>query len=298
MYFVINRRLIAEICGSADIAAPYRTKTGPVKPEDLEIRMRRLESFRSWRLRSDTWTIIRLDGRSFSKFTGERFEKPFDGRFRDLMITAAKEVFTSLNGIYAYIFSDEISVLFPPSWCLFGRRAEKIISVSAGLAAAAFTNACGEKALFDSRIWLGENTVDVTDYFQLRQWNAGRCALHSWCYWTLRKSGEGLHEANEKLRKKDAAFQRELLRGAGIDFNNIPIWQTRGMAIYMENYQKEGYNPLTRESVSAMRKRIKTDLELPVGRNYRLFVERMLQSCISQETGTIMIDPFHSDGRL
>jgi tRNA(His) guanylyltransferase len=128
-------------------------------------------------------------GRGFGRFTAARFEKPFDPRLRDLMCVAARALLINFNALYAYTMSDEISLLLPPRWDLFGRVVEKIVSISFGLASAAFTQAYGEPAHFDIRIWLGVNEEAVIDYFRWRQSDAGRNALHSWCYWTLRKSG-------------------------------------------------------------------------------------------------------------
>jgi hypothetical protein len=48
---------------------------------------------------------------------------------------------------------------------LFGRGVEKIVSISTGIASAAFTHAAGEPAHFDSRVWIGTSTTDVVDYF-------------------------------------------------------------------------------------------------------------------------------------
>jgi tRNA(His) 5'-end guanylyltransferase len=67
---------------------------------------------------------------------------------------------------------------------------EKLVSISAGLASAAFTHASGEVVCFDSRVWVGAGTEDVADYFAWRQADAAQCALNGWCYWTLRNSGE------------------------------------------------------------------------------------------------------------
>jgi tRNA(His) 5'-end guanylyltransferase len=39
-----------------------------------------------------------MDGRGFSRFTERRFDKPFDVRFSDLMVTTAHAVLTELGG--------------------------------------------------------------------------------------------------------------------------------------------------------------------------------------------------------
>ena len=129
--------------------------------------MRSLEWFHGVRVLPGLWLIIRLDGRAFGRFTGTRFEEPFDRRMCDLICRATQTLFTDFNGLYAYTMSDEISLLLPRNWDILGRVVEKVISVSAGFASAAFTEACGASAHFDSRIWLGVNEKAIIDYFPL-----------------------------------------------------------------------------------------------------------------------------------
>ena len=52
--------------------------------------MRSLEYFRSQRMLTDVWAVIRVDGREFGRLTEGRFAKPFDVRFRDLMVETAR----------------------------------------------------------------------------------------------------------------------------------------------------------------------------------------------------------------
>lgn len=80
---------------------------------DFEAQMRALEHFHSLRVLPGAWTVIRVAGRSFSRFTETGFEKPFDIRFHDHMVKTATALLEELHGLYAYTESDEISVLFP-----------------------------------------------------------------------------------------------------------------------------------------------------------------------------------------
>jgi hypothetical protein len=82
----------------------------------MDSRMRELEYFHQIQLFPGAWTIVRVDGRTFSRFTAQRFEKPYDANFRDLMVFTSKALLEDLQGIYACTHSDEISVLFPPGW--------------------------------------------------------------------------------------------------------------------------------------------------------------------------------------
>jgi tRNA(His) 5'-end guanylyltransferase len=153
-----------------------------MKHDDLDAQMRQLEYFHSLRFLPGAWIVLRLDGHGFSRFTEERFDKPFDLRLHDFMVQTARTLLETLQGLFAYTESDEISVLLPRAWDLYDRELEKIVSLSAGLASAEFTRACGEMAYFDSRAWLGVSDEQVVDYFRWRQADATRCALSGWCY--------------------------------------------------------------------------------------------------------------------
>jgi tRNA(His) guanylyltransferase len=222
--------------------------------------------------------VIRVDGRSFTRFTSTKFEKPFDMRFRDAMVNAVQALVKEMHGIYAYTESDEISVLFRSDWTLFDRELEKIISISASLASSAFTLAIGEAVQFDSWVWVGINRSLVVDYFRWRQADAARCALNGWCYWTLRKTGESITKATSMLEHASVAFKNELLFQHGINFNELPLWQRRGIGLYWETFAKEGYDPIKKERVTASRRRIKADLELPMKDEYSRFMRHLMKA--------------------
>jgi tRNA(His) 5'-end guanylyltransferase len=242
----------------------------------FEARMREGEVFHSLRAPPGMWIVIRVDGRSFSRLTEERYEKPFDPAFHGCMTTAATGLIEELQLPYAYTESDEISVVAPPSWSLFDREVEKLASVSAGIASAAFTHAAGQPAHFDGRVWLGASLADVVDYFRWRQADAARCCLNGWCYWKLRQAGASMEEATARLKGISRSEKNELLFQHGINFNDVPLWQRRGTGVYWESFEKDGYNPLRQERVTVTRRRIKLDRELPMKEEYSQLLRSLL----------------------
>lgn len=148
-----------------------------MKFDDLDAKMRRGEYFHGLRIPDGVWPVLRLDGRSFSKFTAARFEKPFDERFHSLMLKVTTELVRQLGGLYGYTESDEISILLPQAWDMFDREVEKAVSVSASIAASTFTHLLGEAVQFDCRVWFDGRLLEVTEYFA---WRQGDCCA-TWC---------------------------------------------------------------------------------------------------------------------
>jgi tRNA(His) 5'-end guanylyltransferase len=244
--------------------------------DEFEAAQRAREYFHGLTVLPGAWTVLRLDGRGFSRLTDEHFDKPFDQRFSDLMVTTAQALLTELGARYAYTESDEISLLLDPGSDLFGRRVEKLVSVSAGLASATFTQAAGQPAHFDSRLWLGVGVGEVVDYFSWRQADAARCALNGWCYWTLRKAGRSRQQATGVLDRSTTSDKNELLFEHGINFNDLAAWQRRGIGLWWEEYQRPGFDPVRKVEVVATRRRVAVERELPMKEAYRGFVERLV----------------------
>ncbi|QEH36326.1 tRNAHis guanylyltransferase [Aquisphaera giovannonii] len=255
-----------------------------MRPPDFEARMRAGECFHDVRMLPAAWAVLRLDGHGFTRFTGRRYEKPFDAAFHDQMIAAAGRLLERFQGLYAYTESDEISILLPRGWDLFDRELEKAASLSASLAGSVFSIACGEPVQFDSRVWLGARDEDVVDYFRWRQADATRCALNGWSYWTLRKAGRNAAEATAALHGKPVGFKHDLLRAHGIYFNDLPLWQRRGTGLYWERFAKEGFDPIRGVAVSTIRRRLKVDRELPMKREYGLLVGRLMDGAGSGDS--------------
>lgn len=166
-----------------------------------------------------TYTIIRLDGKSFHTFT-KSFEKPFDPDIIDAMdITALGLCERIMGAQFAYTQSDEISILLTDfakedtsAW--YDGNIQKIVSVSASMATGLFNRLFYDMTLanFDSRAFTIPDPIEVENYFIWRQKDAERNSL------------QGLAQANfshkELLNKKHADIH-EMLHSKGINWADL-----------------------------------------------------------------------------
>jgi tRNA(His) guanylyltransferase len=248
--------------------------------DELDARMRVFETAHDYCVLPGLWMVARIDGRGFTRLTREvhEFEAPFDVRFRDLMVSTAEHLMScGFRMIYGCTHSDEISLLFNRDEKVFNRKLRKYDSILAGEASAKFALALGAHAAFDCRISQLPSEEFVVDYYRWRHEDAHRNALNSHCYWLLRKQGKSTTQATQALERLSVADKNELLFQNGINFNEVPNWQKRGVGLYWEEYEKGGVNPLTGQTVTAQRRRIRIEYELPMKEGYTEFIRRLLR---------------------
>lgn len=197
--------------------------------------------------------FVRLDGWRFHGLAArKRFRTPYDRRFATAMVSAALELFEQFHPALAYVFSDEINLLFlrRPDF----ERVEKIDSVFAGIASAEFSLRLGRRAAFDCRaIPVGKG--DIERYLVWRQAEAWRNHNNACAYWALRRKGMSGRAASERLKGLKTDELRRLARENGLDPAKRPLWEANGILIVWERYKKTGYDPIRKRKVVVERKR-------------------------------------------
>lgn len=136
-------------------------------------------------LPKDSFTVIRLDGKSFHTFT-KRYSRPYSNEFMGIMDQVAQYLTAMIPGaIFGYVQSDEISVLFSDKasaetdpW--FGGRVQKIASICSANATGQFMRLSPQEdmlPIFDARM----NTLDDLDeafkYINWRRWDAQKNSI-------------------------------------------------------------------------------------------------------------------------
>jgi tRNA(His) guanylyltransferase len=234
--------------------------------------MKECEIFSNLKAPCSSRLIVRMDGRNFSSLAFSlELEKPYDGTFVEIMADACRDFFKEFAPGFIYTFSDEVNVLL--DYVPFSGRVEKINSVFASFLSSTFTRLLLKSKFssnlqdikpisFDSRVIPLDNP-GLVEYFKGRQDEAWRNCLNGYAYWTLRRK-HGKEETVQILDKREKQGLHELLHQNQINITDVPSWQRRGVAIYREKTEIEGYNPIKNKKVTSERFKPYLDYDLPI----------------------------------
>lgn len=171
--------------------------------------------------------IIRVDGKAFHTLTRD-CERPFDKTLSNAMdFTAFCLVKEIQNARFAYVQSDEISILLvdynkydSQQW--FGGNINKMLSISAAIASVNFTDIYDKKAYFDSRIFVLPEK-EVCNYFIWRQQDATRNSISM--------AAQSVF-SHKELDRVSTDQMQEMLFQKGINWNDYPTRFKRGGVVY------------------------------------------------------------------
>lgn len=204
-----------------------------------------------------TITIIRLDGKGFSKFT-KGLNKPFDDGFSQDMDATALYLCENIQGVkFAYTQSDEISVVLcdfdnieTDAW--FDYNVQKMTSIAASLATSKFNQLRLARmsrgangyldvdelmgmtlACFDARVFQVPN---VDEMFNAILWRQQDCTRNS-----ISMAASAVY-SHKELEKKSSSVKQEMLFQKGINWNDYAIKYKRGIVIKKESVYVAGPN--------------------------------------------------------
>jgi tRNA(His) 5'-end guanylyltransferase len=146
----------------------------------------------------------------------------------------------------------------------------------AGEASARFTQALGTLGVFDCRIIPLPSDDLVVDYFRWRCEDASRNALNAWCYWKLREKGLSASEATKQLEGRSVAEKNEMLFQVGINYNDLPAWQKRGVGLFYTDMETTSVNPMDNREITVSRKQLTVEMELPRSTEYDILIKKRL----------------------
>ena len=208
-----------------------------------------------------TFTLVRVDGRSFHSYTKD-CERPYDvGLMADMDATALALCAELTGARLAFVQSDEIQVLLtdfdtPQTQAFFDGSLQKICSIAASVATACFNQSrlarylsdWGEKfvssdvgdrppdavrrfpfAQFDARVWTIPSRIEVFNAFVWRQQDTTRNAVSM--------AAQSQFTQGELEGVKTADLQEKLFGERGVNFNDYPEGFKRGRAVVRESFE-------------------------------------------------------------
>lgn len=232
--------------------------------------MKEYETYADLKVPRGSKIVLRLDGRNFHSLSKKlNLNKPYDDKFIDSMVNVSKDIFKEFSPLFIYTFSDEINILL--SEVPFSGRIEKLNSVFPSLAASSlmkymnslFEIVIDEIISFDSRIIPLSNNNDIVSYFKWRQDESWRNCINSYGYWTLREDFSAKIATN-KLKNLKSSDIHQLLFEKGINLNDSPLYQKRGIALYKKKREVTGLNLKTNKEESSYRNSIFIDQNLSI----------------------------------
>jgi tRNA(His) guanylyltransferase len=210
--------------------------------------------------------FVRLDGRSFHRLaTRLGLARPFDEGFSRAMAEVSSRLLSEsgLSPLFAYTFSDEISLYFPD--LPFRGRVEKIDSVVASFAASSLTIALAadHPISFDARVIVASPAY-AREYLLGRQQEAWRNHLNAYCQEALTREGVRPSDVARRLSGMRSEELHEFMFSRGVNLAKTPTWQRRGVLVHRRTEERPGYDPRSGQPVGAIRRVITVDRDLPV----------------------------------
>lgn len=194
------------------------------------------------------FSIIRLDGRDFHVITEDMgLKRPFDLDFALSLVEAGKAVFKNkIRPLFAYLVSDEINFVYSEETIL--GHLDSISHILSEQVSLVFHNVIGylPRRRMSDFDWSTYRTdcSGLLLYLTERQEWAYVNFLRAYAFWIKSSSGLTSIQARKSLQGLDSSALKDLIHSAGIDLEELPLWQHRGILIR----QKRESAPLKKES--------------------------------------------------
>ena len=176
-----------------------------------------------------TYTILRVDGKAFHTYT-RGCAKPFDTDLMNSMDHTAMEMCKNIQGAaFAYIQSDEISILLTDfnkittdAW--FDGNIQKMTSVGASMASTYFNQTrANPTAIFDARVFIIPDPIEVENYFIWRQKDAVRNSIQM--------LAQSMY-SHKELHGKNSNMLQDLIHAKDLNWNDCDVREKRGRIVF------------------------------------------------------------------
>lgn len=83
-------------------------------------------------------------------------------------------------------------------------------------------------------------------------------------------------EATKQLEGRSIAEKNEMLFQFGINYNELPAWQKRGVGLFYTEVERASLNPMNNQEVTVSRKQLAVETALPRNMEYDIFIKELL----------------------
>eukprot|EP01103_Thecamoeba_quadrilineata_P016875 TRINITY_DN5782_c0_g1_i1.p1 TRINITY_DN5782_c0_g1~~TRINITY_DN5782_c0_g1_i1.p1 ORF type:complete len:259 (-),score=28.12 TRINITY_DN5782_c0_g1_i1:23-799(-) len=204
----------------------------------------------------ECYVVVRIDGRSFHKFTTDHsFEKPNDTRGISIMNKCATEIMKSFTDIeVAYGESDEYSFVISKRSNLFQRRSSKICTTIVSFFSSNYVFHWSQffpetplqyPPTFDARCVCYPSRKSILDYLSWRQADCHINNLYNTCFWNLvLKENISNEEAQNILKGTLSAAKNEILfTRLGINYTKEPAMFRKGSILFRDKVDQKVIDP-------------------------------------------------------
>ena len=184
------------------------------------------------RLPPDKPWIVRIDGRSFHRWT-RGLERPFDEGLREAMAQSAEALVHEAGAEHAFTQSDEITLVLyahaqrEPA---FGAKLQKLVSLLAARATMTFNEAIGKAnpahatragaALFDARVFAVPSPEAAVRALEARRNDCWRNAVQSVGHWRY---------GHQAMHRRPISEVARALEADGLAMKEWPVRHTGGV---------------------------------------------------------------------
>lgn len=247
------------------------------KYDEFSVRMKEYEKVNTTFFPKRLPIMVRVDGKAFHTYT-KGMKKPFDEDLSYAMWETAKFLCSTITGCkIAYTQSDEITLLIinyaPGKYgteTYYKNNKTKIETIAASKATVRFNQIMSKKypekdwAEFDARAWVMPKE-EVVNNFIWRQQDATKNSISM-------VAQANFHQ-NQLQNLDGNQLQEKLWQEKNINWNKLPVWQKRGVAIIKKPYLGSGMNPNGGE-VKTLRHKWDVDFETPIFTQEREYIEK------------------------
>ncbi len=203
--------------------------------------------------------IVQLSGRSFDALLdAPTAERPFDPSFAKSMVKTLSYLAWWWQSPFGFADRTTLSMLLPTQ----RGGAHKFIEFLSSVAAARLALFTGRILTFDCMLFCPEDGGLAVDYFCRRQQLCSDTAVERYLRHVLEQSGAQSDAVPHIVDGLGVEEKVELLRQKGVDFDQLPEWQTHGVCV----------RTVPESTAGDATTRLTVDLKLPFDGAFRKYV--------------------------